>query len=331
MIKFNEQELINSVNGALALRGQINEVVDELCDKGYDNICWLGIGGTWASSLQAVVHMKEFSAIETFAENAAEYLTTGNKRIGKGTIVIVSTVTGSTIEMVKGVKKAQEDGAVVLGFIDVPTTELAQMVDYEIAYKANEQLKFFMVADRFMHNNKEIDWYDRVYAEFDQHLGKALAEVEKAADDFAKEYALKHHDDKLHYFVGAGNQWGATYSYAMCYWEEQHWIRTKSITAGEFFHGMLEIVDRDTPVTVFVGEDSQRSLSKRVVDFLPRICGNYTIIDTADYKLEGISPEFRGMISHLVMHAVNNRIDVHIEHINCHPMEIRRYYRRLDY
>lgn len=331
MIKFNEQELIDSVNGALALRGQINEVVDELCAKGYDNICWLGIGGTWASSLQAVVHMKEFSAIETFAENAAEYLTTGNKRIGKGTIVIVSSVTGSTIEMVKGVKKAQEDGAVVLGFIDVPTTELAQMVDYEIAYKANEQLKFFMVADRFMHNNKEIDWYDRLYAEFDQYLGKALAEVENAADEFAKEYAEKHHNDKLHYFVGAGNQWGATYSYAMCYWEEQHWIRTKSITAGEFFHGMLEVVDRDTPVTVFVGEDSQRPLSKRVVDFLPRICGNYTIIDTADYKLEGISPEFRGMISHLVMHAVNNRIDIHIERINCHPMEIRRYYRRLDY
>ncbi|MEE0880249.1 MAG: SIS domain-containing protein, partial [Turicibacter sp.] len=38
-----------------------------------------------------------------------------------------------------------------------------------------------------------------------------------------------------------------------------------------------------------------------------------------------------GMISHLVMHAVNNRIDAHIERINCHPMEIRRYYRRLDY
>ena len=331
MIKFNEQELINSVNGALALRGQINEVVDELCDKGYDNICWLGIGGTWASSLQAVVHMKEFSAIETFAENAAEYLTTGNKRIGKGTIVIVSSVTGSTIEMVKGVKKAQEDGAVVLGFIDVPTTELAQMVDYEIAYKANEQLKFFMVADRFMHNNKEIDWYDRVYAEFDQHLGKALAEVEKAADDFAKEYALKHHDDKLHYFVGAGNQWGATYSYAMCYWEEQHWIRTKSIHSAEFFHGMLEIIDKDTPVTVFIGEDSQRSLSERVANFLPRICGKYNIIDTKKFELKGISPEYRGYISHLVMHAVTQRIDAHMEKVNCHPMEIRRYYRRLDY
>ena len=94
---------------------------------------------------------------------------------------------------------------------------------------------------------------------------------------------------------------------------------------------MLEVVDRDTPVTVYVGEDAQRPLSVRVAEFLPRICGNYTIIDTKDYELKGISEEFRGMISHLVMHAVNNRIDAHIERINCHPMEIRRYYRRLDY
>ena len=55
--------------------------------------------------------MKEMSAIETWAENAAEYLTTGNKRIGKGTIVITSSVTGSTIEVVQAVKKAQDAGA----------------------------------------------------------------------------------------------------------------------------------------------------------------------------------------------------------------------------
>ena len=330
MIKFNEQEQIDSVNGALALRGRINEVVDEL-SKDYKNICWLGIGGTWASAMQAEVHMKEYSGIDVFVENAAEYMTTGNKRIGKGTVVVVSSVTGSTVEMVDAVKKAQDAGAKVLGFIDVDTTKLAKMVDYEIAYKANEQLKFFMVADRFMHNAGEIDWYDCLYQELEQHLAKALVEVEKESDEFALEYAQKHHDDQFHYFVGAGNQWGATYSYAMCYWEEQHWIRTKSITAPEFFHGMLEIVDRDTPVTIYIGEDAQRPLSERVAHFIPRICSNYTVIDTANYKLEGISQEFRGMISHLVMHAVNNRIDAHIEQINCHPMEIRRYYRQLEY
>lgn len=331
MLKFNEKASIESVNGALALRGEINKVVDEICKEGYTNICWLGIGGTWASSMQATVHMKELSKIETWAENASEYLTTGNKRIGKGTVVVTSSVTGSTIEVVKAVKKMQEEGAKVIGFIDIDITELAKMVDYEIAYKANEQLKFFMVADRFLYNNGEFDDYEDMYKEFDEHLAQALVDVEKETDSFGEAFAKKHWNDEIHYFVGAGNQWGATYSYAMCYWEEQLWIKTKSITSGEFFHGMFEIITKEVPVTVFVGEDSQRSLSERVVNFLPRICENYTIIDTKDFELKGISEKYRGHISHLVMHAVTNRIDAHMEVETRHPMDIRRYYRKLDY
>ncbi|MCI6363864.1 SIS domain-containing protein [Intestinimonas butyriciproducens] len=331
MLKFDEEKQIASVQGALALRGRIEAIVDDICRAGFKNICWLGIGGTYASCLQAEVHMKERSTLEFFVENAAEYLTTGNRRVGEGTVVVISSVTGSTIEMVDAVKKAQADGARVLGFIDVETTELAKRMDWEIAYPANEQLKFFMVADRLMFRHGEFPEYEEYYAQLDAHLAVDLAEVEKAADAFGLAFAQKHHDDKLHYFVGAGNQYGSTYSYAMCYWEEQHWIRTKSIHSSEFFHGMLEIVDRDTPVTVFVGEDSQRPLSERVVRFLPRVCANYTVIDSRDYALPGIDERFRGNLSHLVTHAVTQRIDAHIEAINRHPMEIRRYYRRLDY
>ena len=331
MLKFDEEKQIASVQGALALRGRIEAIVDDICRAGFKNICWLGIGGTYASCLQAEVHMKERSTLEFFVENAAEYLTTGNRRVGEGTVVVISSVTASTIEMVDAVKKAQADGARVLGFIDVETTELAKRMDWEIAYPANEQLKFFMVADRLMFRHGEFPEYEEYYAQLDAHLAVDLAEVEKAADAFGLAFAQKHHDDKLHYFVGAGNQYGSTYSYAMCYWEEQHWIRTKSIHSSEFFHGMLEIVDRDTPVTVFVGEDSQRPLSERVVRFLPRVCANYTVIDSRDYALPGIDERFRGNLSHLVTHAVTQRIDAHIEAINCHPMEIRRYYRRLDY
>ena len=299
MLKFDEEKQIASVQGALALRGRIEAIVDDICRAGFKNICWLGIGGTYASCLQAEVHMKERSTLEFFVENAAEYLTTGNRRVGEGTVVVISSVTGSTIEMVDAVKKAQADGARVLGFIDVETTELAKRMDWEIAYPANEQLKFFMVADRLMFRHGEFPEYEEYYAQLDAHLAVDLAEVEKAADAFGLAFAQKHHDDKLHYFVGAGNQYGSTYSYAMCYWEEQHWIRTKSIHSSEFFHGMLEIVDRDTPVTVFVGEDSQRPLSERVVRFLPRVCANYTVIDSRDYALPGIDERFRGNLSHL--------------------------------
>ncbi len=331
MIKFNEQAKLDSVNGALALRARINEIVDEICKAGYSNICWLGIGGTWASGMQATVHMKEMSAIETWAENAAEYLTTGNKRIHEGTVVVLSSVTGNTKEVVEAVKKSKEAGAKVIGFLDYDKAALLDMIDYSIVYPVNEQLKFFMVADRFMFNNGEFPDYEDMYQEFDQHLAVALVDVEKQAEEFAVAYAKKHCDDEIHYFVGAGTQWGATYSYAMCTWEEQLWIKTKSISAPEFFHGMFEIVTKHTPITIYVGEDAQRPLSERVVNFIPNICENYTVVDTKDYELKGISEKYRGHISHLVLRCINNRVDVHMEIETRHPMDIRRYYRRLHY
>mgnify|MGYP001517009930 FL=1 len=55
------------------------------------------------------------------------------------------------------------------------------------------------------------------------------------------------------------------------------------------------------------------------------------MIDTADYPLEGIDPEYRGSLSHLLMHAVTNRIDAHLEALSGHDMKLRRYYRQMEY
>lgn len=331
MIKFDENKQIESVQNALALRGQIENVVDAICEKGFRNLYFLGIGGTWASAMQAEIHMKERSALWLQSLLSSEYNVVGDRCLGEGSVVVFSSVTGTTVEVVESVKKAKAAGATIFGFVDTPNTPLYEMSDYVISYTANEQLKLFMVADRFMFNHGEFPEYDRYYAELDQHLAAALVETEKLADDFGRAFAEKHHDDAMHYFVGCGNQYGKTYSYAMCYWEEQHWLRSKSIHAGEFFHGTLEVIDRDTPVTLFLGEDAQRPLAERVARFLPSVCANYTFIDSKDYPLTGISPEFRGNLSHLVVHAVTQRIDAHIERINCHPMQIRRYYRQWEY
>ena len=46
MLKFQEESLRQSVNGALALRHQINPFLDAIFEKGITNICFLGIGGT---------------------------------------------------------------------------------------------------------------------------------------------------------------------------------------------------------------------------------------------------------------------------------------------
>ena len=191
MVKFDEQKQIDSVNGALALRPQIEELIDRLLAEGVKNLCWLGIGGTWASCMQVVCYLKEHTDMDTFATNAAEYCTTGDKRVGAGTLVVLSSVTGTTTEIVDAVRLAQSHGAKVLGFIDKPDAELATLVDYCISYKGNEQLKFFMVADCFLRRQGNFPDYDTYYAQMDAYLAKDLVEIEKIADPFAENFARK--------------------------------------------------------------------------------------------------------------------------------------------
>ena len=57
MLKFDEAQKIQSIRGALALRAEIEAIVDAALERGVRNLCWLGIGGTWASAQQAVCHM----------------------------------------------------------------------------------------------------------------------------------------------------------------------------------------------------------------------------------------------------------------------------------
>lgn len=336
---FDKKGDIDSVNGALALRPEIEKIVDEMWEKGFDSIYFVGIGGTYASALQAEVYMRGRSSLPVYVENAAEYLTTGNRRLTQNSVVIYSSVSGNTKEMVQMVQKVKSVGARVFAFIDTPGTTLTQqgMYDWLVVYPKNEQLKLYMVANYLMYKNGEFTDYIQYNTQMENHLANGLAEIEKTSDEWAYNFAknkveyIRKHPDMPHYFIGAGNQWGATYSYAMCYWEEQMWVRTKSVTCGEFFHGMQEIIVADTPVTLFMGEDEQRPLAQRVAAFLPKVCGNYTIIDTKEFKMEGIDEKYRGSISHLIMHAVNNRVDAYMELFLRHPLSIRRYYRQFEY
>ena len=93
---FNEQAQIDSVNGALALRPQIEKIIDQIWEEGFDGIYFIGIGGTYASSMQVEVYMRGRSKLPVFVENAAEFLTTGNKKFTNKSVVIISSVSGNT-------------------------------------------------------------------------------------------------------------------------------------------------------------------------------------------------------------------------------------------
>ena len=117
---FDEQGDIDSVNGALALRPQIEKIVDQIWEEGFDSIYFIGIGGTYASAMQVEVYMRGKSSLPVYVENAAVYLTTGNKRLTSKSVVVYSTVSGNTKEMVQLIDKIKADGVRVIAFIDTP-------------------------------------------------------------------------------------------------------------------------------------------------------------------------------------------------------------------
>ena len=142
---FDEDFTRSSINGALALRPQIEKIIDDIWKDGFDSIFFMGIGGTWASALQVEVYMRGKSTLPVYVENAAEFLTTGNKKFTKNSVLIYSSVSGNTKEMIELVDCVKKIGARVFAFIDTPDSILTKpdKQDYLIVYKMNEQLKFY--------------------------------------------------------------------------------------------------------------------------------------------------------------------------------------------
>ena len=59
MIKFDEQKQLDSVAGALAIRKEIEGIAADVAGRGYKNICYLGIGGTYAVMPELFLKMNE--------------------------------------------------------------------------------------------------------------------------------------------------------------------------------------------------------------------------------------------------------------------------------
>ncbi len=150
---------------------------------------------------------------------------------------------------------------------------------------------------------------------------------EPKAEGFAKILA----GSDYHIVTGAGNVWPEAFYYGMCILEEMQWIRTRPVHASDFFHGTLELVEKDVSVILFKGEDALRPLADRIENFAPSYTDRLTVLDTADFELPGISAETRTLISPVLLATVLERISAHLEVLRDHPLTTRRYYKKVAY
>lgn len=331
MLNFDEAKVRQDHQNGVDMIPEVEKVVDQICDEGYDNIFLFGIGGTLLYAGQIMHTAKQLGcSLPLYLENATDFLYEGNKKFTKNSVVVIASLSGNTIEVEAAIDKAHEVGARVIGYVEVPESPLAKKVDHLVTTVGGEYYWWYTVVLRFMKNAGEFDAYDKLTSQM-KNLPDAVVQIYKDADEEMKNYAEKYCDEPITYLVGSGNLEDWAVCYGMCIMEEMQWMRTRPISAANFFHGTLEVIERDIPVILIKGEDKTRPEMDRVEKFVNTVSAKVTVFDTKKFALPGIDEEFRGVLSPIVMRSAFMRLNVHLEHCRRHPIDIRRYYKALKY
>ena len=333
MLGFDESEFRAQTASAVGLRPQIEELVKSLTSRGFDNLFLVGAGGTYAAMWPYEHLAAKRSTLPVKAAIAAELVEVGDATLGEKSVAIFTSVSGTTDDSLRAIEFCKAKGVHTIAFTGYPDSPIAQAVDVALVSRPKTwpfdmQMLLFMAC--LLSARGEFAGYEK-FADELAALPDVLVEVAKQAEPVAEAFAEAHRDTDYHFMVGGGNLWGFTYLYSMCILEEMQWLRTTRVHSAEFFHGSLELLEKDTSVLLFQGEDESRALTDRVERFVKKVSDDVTVFDTKDYSLSGISEEFRGLLAPLVLDTVTGRVSKHLERVRNHSLDLRRYYRVVEY
>ncbi|WDF34077.1 SIS domain-containing protein [Arthrobacter agilis] len=331
MLKFDEDQFLTRAQSFLALQPRIEDVVSGLSDV--EAVFLVGSGGTYAAMWPYEHLMRRNTTVPVRSAIAAELVLSGDALLNERAVAVFTSASGTTEDVVACIEYCRARGVRTVGFTGIADSPIAKAVDHALITEPDAwpfDLGLLLLTTRFLSERGEFAGYDKLVDQL-QSVPAALVEVARQAEPVAEAFAAHHKDTDFHFVVGSGNLWGHAYLYSMCILEEMQWLRTTRVHGAEFFHGSLELIEPDTSVLLFVGEDETRPLMERVVRFSEKYSQATTVLDTADYALEGIDHEFRGLLGPLVMDTITSRISKHLEKQRDHSLDLRRYYRVVEY
>ena len=156
-------------------------------------------------------------------------------------------------------------------------------------------------------------------------LPGALVDAATSADARGVANALALRDDHVLYLLAAGPCFTNAYVFGVCILMEMLWMHASPIDAAEFFHGPFEVVRRDTPLVVILGEDPSRPIAERALRFCEKQSDRVFAYDSRDLAMPGIAPEMRPLLAPYALQAALKRISANLSILRGKPLGERRY------
>lgn len=337
MLNFDPARFAAIQEGALALEDQIHGTIGRLVEAGAKNIFFLGAGGAGKLMQPAVQLLQRSTNFPVFLERPAEIIATDSANLGPGSIVVIPSLSGTTKEAIAALEFSKAKGAIVITLTGHSQSFIALNADYNFTNFAEDDtssesfyLQSLVLALSLLNHLGQYEEYGNTLAELSL-LPRLLIEIKRNFEADAARIADRIKDETYHIITGAGPTWTQAWYYGTCILEEMQWIRTRPIHAADFFHGTLELLEKDVSVLVFKGEDASRPLVERLETWASTISERVIVIDAAEFELPGISSHTRSLISHVLIATVLERVSAHLEVLRGHPLTTRRYYKRVAY
>lgn len=336
-LNFDPERYLRIQTGAVGLAERIDAAVADALESGVNHVVFAGAGGAGILMNPAAALLRDRSSVRAEVLLPAELVQTGSATIGRQTLVVIPSLSGTTPESIAALDHVKTAGAQVLVLTGHADTPLAAKADVTLVNFAEDDtscesfyLQSLLLALSIMARTGAPGYQSDVVEQL-QRLPRLLLDAKAAFEPQAKELAAALAAEPWHIVTGAGNAWPEAWYYGMCILEEMQWIRTRPVHASDFFHGTLELVERGVSVLLLKGEDAARPLADRVERFVSGLTDSLLVLDTAAVELPGISDEVRALVSPAVLSALLERASAHLEVLRDHPLTTRRYYRRMAY
>ena len=322
-----DADTAEKIRSAIAERDAVSAAVAPLVDAGLRNVYFVGAGGSIICSWPAHYLLQQKASFPVFQLQSDELNSSTPALMGPGSLVVLASYTGTTKETVEAAKTAKASGATVIAAAK-EGSPLAEAVD--VAFSGKSDVFELVVAYVLLEaTGAGVD--SAAVAKALEALPEAVLSAVQESESVLADIADAYKDEPITYVLGSGPSYGWAYGLAMCFLQEMQWKHAAAFNTGEFFQGAFEMVDDDTAVLLWLGDDATRPMAERGKRFLDTYCKKAKYVDVADLTLPGIPSELRGDVTGIVVGALANRLAQHYESVRGHGLEQRHYMFKVDY
>lgn len=332
-----ESDLVTTLEGAVGQRGLTQQIATGARDRQITRILFVGMGGSWASSVPVVLQLQRSALkVPVYNLNAAEFNALYSDGVGRSDLVIAASHSGGTPETVLAAETAKARGALVVSVAIDADNALSAPADFSLVYGSDRSITSakYVLLSELAYSLREAFADESGVAEaragLDAIPAATLAATEAYESHLAEIASSYAFADNI-YVLASGGLSGLAYLLSVCYLVEMQWKKSTHFTTGDFFHGPFELAQEAQPYILFAGEDGTRAHSERARTFLDTYNPNYRVLDVKDLELPGIASPLRAELQHIPMASITMRLADHFEAVSGHDLDVRRYMHKVSY